>query len=64
MKTYRFILPDGKEQVIQSAKTSVKNIVKAFANNPQLDVDEFGRYVVNNIHSFKAILNQVFKLSN
>jgi len=59
MKTYRFILPDGKEQVTRTERTDLIGMIDAALAEFPMELDAFGRYVVTNEFLFNELMKQI-----
>lgn len=59
MKTYRFILPNGREQRTTTARKDLISMIDAALKAHPMERDGTGRYVVTNEFLFKALMDQI-----
>ena len=59
MKTYRFILPDGREQRTDTKREDLIAMIDAAIAAHTMDKDAFGRWIVTNEWLFRALMEQI-----
>jgi len=59
MRTYRFILPDGREQRTDTQNPELIAMIDAAVAAHKMDVDPFGRLIVTNEFLFYELMKQI-----